>query len=126
MRKRKSGQCQAEKTWGKQAPDTENAEGKRTSREAHKQSRKTMFCRVRKGQQPSSLKKTVTTKEDRALYYEASAGSFSKNLIRETNSQHETGCTKPIRYYKKLSKLYSGTQLHERTFERIAASLPNL
>jgi hypothetical protein len=40
---------------------------------------------VSKGQQPSSLKKTVTAKEDRALYHEASAGSLQEDLKRETN-----------------------------------------
>jgi len=39
MRKRKNGQCQALKTWGKQAPDTTNTEGNKTSREAHKTER---------------------------------------------------------------------------------------
>jgi hypothetical protein len=39
MRKRKSGECQARKTWEKQAPETANAEGYKTSREAHKTSK---------------------------------------------------------------------------------------
>jgi len=40
MRKRKSGQCQAVKTWEKQAPDTPTTEGNQTSREARTPTKK--------------------------------------------------------------------------------------
>jgi hypothetical protein len=35
LRKPTSGLCQARKTWGKQTLETANAEGNKTSREAH-------------------------------------------------------------------------------------------
>jgi hypothetical protein len=46
--------------------------------------------------------------------------------MRHLIGKRKTGSAKPIGHYKKFSKLYSGTQLHERTFERIAASLSKL
>jgi len=51
MKKRKSGQCQALKTWEKQAPDTVNIEGNQTSREAHKKLKDKI---VQDEQRPSS------------------------------------------------------------------------
>jgi hypothetical protein len=39
MRKRKSGECQTRNVWEIHAPETANAEGNKTSREAHKTSK---------------------------------------------------------------------------------------
>jgi len=75
MKKRKSGQCQALKTWEKQAPDTVNTEGNQTSREAHK-SRKTKLCRMSKGQAAKFFEEDGNHKRGSRPSLEVSAGNF--------------------------------------------------
>jgi hypothetical protein len=62
MRKRKSGECQGWKTWEKQAPETANAEGNKTSREAHKTSKDKNVRGEPKAQQLRSLKESAIVK----------------------------------------------------------------
>jgi len=64
VRNPKSGTCWARKTQVKQTLFTESAEGKETSREAHKI---TLVLGV-KGQVAKTLKAKATVKEERALH----------------------------------------------------------